>query len=138
LTPDIQGNLWIGTQGGLAVYREGGVLFPEQATRVEDLVGIWETWFTGSVAYMQFEADGTLTLGSRVEDLKRYPILSGTYWFEGSLFKVTESRHSEIGTYEVRVRKKDGNALHLSFHVIEDPVSHRAYDWGRGMMRVEP
>jgi TRAP-type C4-dicarboxylate transport system substrate-binding protein len=107
------------------------------ASKPEDIVGIWETWFVGSVAYMQFEADGTLTLAYNVRDSKNYPILSGTFWFEGSLFKMKDNVGSGIGTYEIHVQKKDGNAVHLAFHAIEDPDATRRYDLSRGMTRSE-
>jgi hypothetical protein len=145
LAPDIQGNLWIGTQSGLAVYRDGGVLFPEKVTKVEDLVGIWEGWIMGSVAYRQFEADGTLKCAERSVEWLQDPSLlrySGRYWFEGEVFKFTESLGESYGhgpgAYKVWVRKKDGKSVHLSFHDIGDPDPIRAFDWSRGMVRVEP
>jgi ligand-binding sensor domain-containing protein len=146
LTPDIQGNLWIGTMvGGVAVYREGGVLFPEKTTRVEDLVGIWEIWFYGKAAYMQFEADGTLKCAQAKDKWLQDPSslnYSGRFWFEGGVLKITDSKAEAKGqgpgTYEVWVRKRDGNAVHLSFHVIEDPSGGRTHDLTRGMTRIEP
>jgi ligand-binding sensor domain-containing protein len=141
LTLDIQDNLWIGTMsGGVAVYREGGVLSPEKATRVEDLVGIWEGWYMGSVAYRQFEADGTLKCAAKVEWLEDSSRLtySGKFWFEGEILKITASGQPATGVYEVWVRKKDGKTVHLSFHDMGDLDHLRAYDWGRGMTRVEP
>ncbi len=140
LTPDIQGNLWIGTRAGLAIYREGGVLFPEKATKIEDLVGIWEGWMMGSVVYRQFEANGTLKCAGKVKWLQDPSALtySGKFWFEGELLKITESLQPNPGAYKVQVRKQDGKAVHLSFHDRGDPDSVRAYDWSRGMTRVEP
>jgi hypothetical protein len=140
LVSDTQGNIWMGTSNdGVAVYREGGVLFPEKATKIEDLVGIWKGWFKGSVVYWRFETDGTLTLSSDVKGLEDVLILSGTFWFEESLFKILESRKpGEIGTYEVHIRKKDGNAVHLSFRAIDDTGFWRPHDLGRGMTRVDP
>jgi hypothetical protein len=119
---------------------------PEEviASKVEDLVGIWETRFRGSVAYIQFEADGTLKSANSLEGLRNSSFLnySGRYWFEGEVFKCTDSLAEASGhgpgAYEVWVRKRNGNAVHLSFHDIGDPDSLRAFDWGRGMTRVEP
>jgi ligand-binding sensor domain-containing protein len=144
LTPDIQGNLWIGTLSrGVAVYREGGVLFPEQATKVEDLVGIWKSWYVGSLVYMQIEADGTCKRSPTLELLKDGISGSqGTFWFEGGDLKITEPSAEVLGygpgTYEVWVRKRDGKVVHLSFHVIKDSASGRAQDLSKGMTRVEP
>jgi ketosteroid isomerase-like protein len=112
-------------------------------TRVEDLIGIWKGWHAGNVVYRQFEADGSLKCSTKVEWLRDPSLLqySGRFWFEEGVFKFTESLGEAHGygpgSYEVRIRKKDGNAVHLSFHDMGDPASMRADDWGKGMMRVE-
>ena len=141
LASDLQENLWIGTElGGVAIYREGGVLFPEQATGIDDLVGIWKGWFQGTVAYRQFEADGTLKCAlGKIERLQNPSSLmySGRFWFESGLLKITETLQPNPGAYKVLVRKRDGQPVHLSFHDMGDPDPIRAYDWGRGMTRVE-
>ena len=108
------------------------------ASQIEDLVGIWETNFQGKVAYMQFEADGTLKLALTLEGLENKPRLSGTFWFEGTVFHMEESYGRGTGKYEVRVQKEGDKAVHLSFTEINDPESMRARDFTQGMSRVEP
>ena len=114
------------------------------ASKVEDLVGIWEGRFMGSVAYRQFEVDGTLTCAMQVEWLHDPSLLkySGRYWFEGGVLKITEplaeAHGYGPGAYEVWVRKREGTAVHLSFHDRGDPDSKRRYDWCQGMTGVEP
>jgi len=109
------------------------------ASKVEDLVGIWETRFGGRVAYMQFEADGTLNLASTVEMLKQRAtlILSGTFWFEGAVFHMKDNHVYGTGTYEVRVQKDEDKPIHLSFVVIDDPSRGRVADLTEGMSRIE-
>lgn len=89
---------------------------------------------------MQFEVDGILNLASTVEMLKeRAPlILSGTFWFEGTVFHMKDNHVYGTGTYEVRVQKEEGKPIHLSFVVIDDPSSGRVADLTEGMARVEP
>ncbi|MFB0547002.1 MAG: two-component regulator propeller domain-containing protein, partial [Anaerolineae bacterium] len=138
---DTQGNTWIGTYfGGLAVYREGGVILPGEviASKVEDLVGVWETRFMGVVAYMQFEADGTLTLARTVEKLESAPILSGTFWFEGTVFNMEDTLAYHTGKYEVRGQKEGDKPIYLTFIVIDDPDPDRVRDLTAGMSRGEP
>ena len=108
--------------------------------KVEDLVGIWEGVFGENVAYRQFDADGTFKCAlEKVERLQDPSSLkySGRFWFEGELLKITETLMPETGTYRVRVRKRDGKSIHLSFEDMGDPDSLRAHDWGKGMTRVE-
>lgn len=108
------------------------------ASKVEDLVGIWETRGGGAVAYWQFEADGTLNVAPTVEMLeKRWAMISGTFWFEGTVFHMKDNHVSPTGTYEVRVQEEKGKPIHLSFTVIDDPVTGRVRELTAGMSRVE-
>jgi predicted esterase len=107
------------------------------ASKVEDVVGIWETQFMGAVAYMQYEADGTSKLTDSLENLKKGIIgIPGTFWFEGTVFHV-EDAYGE-GTYEVRVQKEGDIPVHLDFVEINDPNPDRAGDLTAGMTWVAP
>jgi len=109
------------------------------ASKVEDLVGIWETRFMGAVAYMQFEADGTVKLAYTIKDMKRTQIMSGKVWFEGTVFHMDDNIDSGEGTYEVRVQKEGDRPVHLSFIAIDDAHNpNRLRDLTKGMTRVEP
>ena len=109
------------------------------ASKVEDLIGIWKTQCMGEVAYMQFKADGTVNLASTVEELESTPIMSGTFWFEGTGFNINDNIHYGKGIYEVRVQKEGDKPIHLSFIVINDLNNpNRVCDLIRGMSRVEP
>jgi hypothetical protein len=108
--------------------------------KVEDLVGIWEGVFKGTMAYRQFDADGTFKCAlEKAEQLQESASLvySGRFWFEGGLLKITETLMPKTGTYRVRVKKRDGKSVHLSFEDMGDPDSIRAHDWGKGMSRLE-
>jgi hypothetical protein len=87
---------------------------------------------------MQFEADGSVKLAITVEGLESNPRLSGTFWFEGTVFNIEESFGRGTGQYEVRVQKEGDKAVHLSFIKINDPEGMRARDFTQGMSRVEP
>ena len=108
--------------------------------KAEDLVGIWEGVFKGTVAYRQFDANGTLKCAvGKIELLKDSSSLvyTGRFWFEAGLLKITETLTSKAGTYKVRAQKRDGKSVHLSFENMGDPDSLRAADWSKGMTRVE-
>jgi hypothetical protein len=107
------------------------------ASKVEDLVGIWESQYMGAVAYMQFEADGTFNLASTIEKLKTDPIAYGTFWFEGTVFNTKDNLAPKC-SYEVRVQKEGDRPIHLSFTVIDEPHPPRAQDLTKGMTWVEP
>lgn len=107
------------------------------ASKVEDIVGIWETRFTGAVAYMQFEADGTSKLVNSLEFLEKGIVhIPGTFWFEGTVFHF-EDTYGE-GTYEVKVQKEGDTPVRLVFVEIDDPNSTRAADLTAGMTWVAP
>lgn len=108
------------------------------ASKIEDLVGIWESQYMGAVAYMQYKADGTFNLAYTIEKLKTAPIAYGTFWFEGTVFN-TKDNLCPKGSYEVRVQKEGDRPIHLSFTVIDDPSCFgRVQDLPKGMTRVEP
>ena len=117
-------------------------MLPEEAfaSKVEDLLGIWKGLHHGHVAYIQFEADGTLKCAHTVEQLHNSSglIFSGRVWFEEGILTVTESLEPRPGAYKVQVHKRHGKTVYLSFHVIEDSSRGRPRDLGRRMTRVEP
>ena len=108
--------------------------------KVEDLVGIWEGVFKDTVAYRQFDADGTFKCAleevGQLQDASTL-IYTGRFWFEDELLKITETLMPEAGTYRVRVKKLDGKPVQLSFEDMGDPDSMRVFDWSQGMKRVE-
>jgi hypothetical protein len=108
--------------------------------KVENLVGIWEEMFKGSVAYRQFDADGTFKCAvgkiKRLRDSSSL-VYTGRFWFEGDVLKISETLTSLAGTYKVRAKKGDGKSVHLSFENMGDPDSLRAANWSKGMTQVE-
>jgi pimeloyl-ACP methyl ester carboxylesterase len=107
------------------------------ASKIEDIVGIWESRFIGAVAYMQYKADGTFKLAQSLEKLSQEILdISGTVWFEGTVLYVKDVYGQ--GTYEVRVQKEGNTPTHLTYIVIADPVSDRTRDWNAGMTWVAP
>jgi hypothetical protein len=107
------------------------------ASKVEDLVGVWKSRFGGEVAYMQYRADGTFKLARTVADLESNPIVSGTFWFEGTVFNTFDDLCDE-GTYEVRVQKQGDKPIRLVFKEIKDPCRERSMDLKWKMLWVEP
>lgn len=106
------------------------------ASKIEDLVGIWEMRFTGEVAYMQYKADGTWRLSQTIEELGSKPIARGTFWFEEKTYHHKGSLLEVIGRYEVRVQKEGDTPIRLSFITIEDQNPNRAQDLTAGMTWV--
>lgn len=58
----------------------------EIATRIENLVGVWKTYFRGIKAYMQYAPDGTCWLAYNRENLQSFPLVAGRVWFEGNVY----------------------------------------------------
>jgi hypothetical protein len=88
------------------------------ASKPEDIVGIWETWYWGDIAYMQYKPDGTYILASTPEALENDYGKHGIFWFEGTVFHVKGS--GDEGTYEIRVKTGGDTRVHLSFQAIND------------------
>ena len=108
------------------------------ANKAEDIVGIWTTQFMGTEAYIQFNADETFDLARTIDALESSKILSGTFWFEGTVFNMKDNLGIGTGTYEVRVQKEGDKSVKLSFTVIDDTDSDRVKDLTEEMARVEP
>jgi len=135
----IMGCVWVPT---IADAQQTGASTSEAIiiSKIEDLLGIWEGVFKGSVAYRQFDADGTFKCALEKSEQLQDPsslVYSGRFWFEGGLLKITETLMAKTGTYRVRAKKRDGKLVSLSFEDMGDPDSLRATDWGKGMTRVE-
>jgi hypothetical protein len=107
------------------------------ATKVEDLVGIWTTRFKGEAAYLQYRADGTFRIAYTVADLVSKPAVSGTFWFEGTLFNTKDNLCGK-GTYEVRVQKGGDKPVQLSFTVVNDLCGPPVRDLRTKSRWVEP
>ena len=107
--------------------------------KIDDLVGIWESQFQGNIAYMQFNADGTLKLAATIEVLKSDVGLAytGNFWFEGNVYGMTETAGSDTGTYTIRMQK-EGNIAKLFFTPVDEPNPNRKAALTKGMTRVEP
>lgn len=101
------------------------------ASKIEDIVGVWESRFGGKVSYIHYKADGTFSHASTIENLERIPLFTGTFWFEGTVFN-SKDQLSPRASYELRVHKKGETPIRLSYTVIDDPVSQRAKDLGKG------
>jgi hypothetical protein len=115
-------------------------LLPESeeiASKIEDIVGVWESRFVGEVSYIHYKADGTFTHAYTIENLERSPLFSGTFWFEGTVFN-TKDQLSPQGLYEVKVHKKGETPIRLSYTVIDDPISQRVKDMTTGKTWVAP
>ncbi len=107
------------------------------ASKPEDIVGIWETWFGGDIAYMRYNADGTSILASTLDALQNNYGVHGRFWFVGTVLHVEDKNSKGTGTYEIRVKTEGDTHVYLSFRVIEDPVRARAQDYERGMPRFD-
>ena len=105
------------------------------ASKIEDIVGVWEQHFMSGVAYIQYQEDGAWKLAYSVKDLETRPMMNGTFWFEGTVF-TTKDNYGQ-GAYEVRVTKEGGRAVHLGFSVIEDSLHDRIRDLSAGMTRID-
>jgi hypothetical protein len=92
----------------------------------------------GGEAYLQYNADGTFNLATTTDRFESFPIASGTFWFEGTVFHTKDNLGTGTGTYEIRVQKEGDQPVRLSFSVIDDPDSDRAKDLATGMSWVEP
>ncbi|MBW1764121.1 MAG: aryl-sulfate sulfotransferase, partial [Deltaproteobacteria bacterium] len=128
-----------GGKGGKGGAPPEGGTYEQAASKIEDLVGIWEAQMDGAPAYMEFKADGTLALASTVEGLKSSSTFyTGDFSFDGTTFNMTESLSGSPGSYEIMVEIKEGKASKLTFTVVDDSVSERVQDYSTGMIRVEP
>ena len=96
----------------------------EIADQVDDLVGIW-TFHEGR-DYVEFLADGTMRVADTLEELqKNTPWLTGTFWFEGTVFNEMDTWCEDKGTYEVRLVREGGETVALRWKVIEDSCGDR-------------
>lgn len=112
------------------------------AARIEDLVGLWKTYFRGIEAYVQYAPDGTCRLAYARENLQNFPLVAGRVWFEGNVYYQQDQAGGYpspyIGKYEVLIQKEGDVPVHLLFRMIEDPEKTRVKDLTAGMTRVEP
>jgi hypothetical protein len=101
------------------------------ASKIEDIVGVWESRLRGKTCYTYHKADGTFTIAYTIENLEHNPLSSGTCWFEGTVLH-TKTQSTPKGSYEVKVYKKEGTPIRLSYTVIDDPVPPRVKDLSLG------
>jgi hypothetical protein len=110
----------------------------EIASKVEDVVGVWESRFQGSVAYMHFMPDGTFELTDSVGSLESRLYVFGKFWFEGTEFRVDDSGCRDPGTYEVRVLGQEDKRIQLTFTGIKDFCLERSGDLRTPLLWAEP
>lgn len=114
----------------LAACRPSATPMPveELADEIGDLVGVWRL---SELFQGEFLADGTLKLHQFLGEMGSVVHVTGEFWFEGTVFNVTDFSCDEVGTYEVWLVKEGGKTVALRWKVIEDPCYARsAYHQG--------
>jgi len=103
-----------------------------QATKLEDIVGVWLETFPGGSAHLEICSDGVTNFKIISGANKGYQD-QGQYWLENGELNVKTDGIAEVGRYKVYVTQKDGKAISIRYEVIED-----SYDTRRDSMIYAP
>lgn len=90
-----------------------------QATKLEDITGIWLEVFQGGSAHLEIRPDG-VTIFKIISGANRGYQDQGKYWFENGELKVQTGGSGAVGTYKVYVTRQEGKAVKIRYIVIED------------------
>lgn len=90
-----------------------------QATKLEDIAGVWLEEFQGGTARLEIHPDG-VTVFKIVSGANAGYQDRGTYWFEDGELKVRTGGAGAIGTYKIYVTRRDGRAIQIRYEVVED------------------
>ena len=79
------------------------------------LLGMWDQTISDDPLYMQFKAEGTFSVSHRVEDLEKFPGMSGTYTYEDSVLTLNVPSDSptllrcsgETGSFIVKIDQSE-------------------------------
>lgn len=123
------------------------------ATKAEDIAGVWKQYLQGpffnapgEVAYIRFNADGTLSLADSIENtakpFQNYP--TGTFKFEGQNWStplilndgVQAPCTLETDAYQVRVMMYGDKPVALQFVFISDGCAGRISDYSQPLIWV--
>jgi hypothetical protein len=136
---------------------EDGVVKPCDliATKAEDIAGVWKQYLQGpffnapgEVAYIRFNADGTLNLADSIENtvkpFKNYP--TGTFKFEGQKWSTPTVLNDGVlapctldtDAYQARVLMYGDQPVALRFVFISDGCVGRIFDYTQPLVWVAP
>ena len=95
-----------------------------QATKLEDITGIWLETFPGGSAHLEIRPDGSTNFEIISGSNKGYKD-QGQYWFENGELSIKTEGIAEIGRYKVYVTRRDGKSVSIRYEVIEDSYGAR-------------
>ncbi len=122
------------------------------ATKAEDIAGVWKQYLIGPVfnapggmAYIRFNADGTLNLADSIEHSAKpeTSYASGTFSFDGQVVTYgavvgAPPPCNEPPQYQLRVLKYGDKPVALRYVAINDPCVDRLRDVNQALIWVAP
>lgn len=102
---------------------------PELITDMADLNGTWQPIPPASV-WREYREDGTFRMAETQDSLEETPLVTGEYWFEGSVLHFKEVSGEpewacgaeDIGQYEVQILESG----EIKYVMVEDECGGRA------------
>jgi hypothetical protein len=95
-----------------------------QASKLEEIAGVWLEKFTGGSAQIEIKPDGTTIFTILSGGKQGYQDQSKS-WFENGELKVKTNGSQEIGIYKVFIARRDGRAVEMRYVLVEDPNQAR-------------
>jgi len=95
-----------------------------QATKLEDITGVWLETFPGGTAHLEIRSDG-VTIFKIISGANKGYQDQGQYWFENGELRVKTEGLEEIGRYKVYVTRQDGMTTQIRYEVIADSYDAR-------------
>jgi len=95
-----------------------------QATKLEDIAGVWLETFPGGTAHLEIHSDG-VTIFKIISGANKGYQDQGQYWFENGELRVKTEGIEEIGKYKVYVTRQDGMTTQIRYEVIADSYDAR-------------